>query len=141
MRFLTAIFALVASSANADLAPDRLTIPLASFHFGAERSDFNEFNPGIIAEWHLHRSIYVGAGGFMNSFGQFSPIAEINGEFWQSGDLAAGWYLGITHYDRLYPAGDIHVRYKNLSIGYSHAFGLVKDTTGVLTFRMHIELD
>ena len=117
-----------------DFIPDAVTLTIGSYHIGAARDQFNEFNPGVIALWAVTDTLDFGVGAFYNSFEEWSPIVGLNKTFYTWDDFVVGGFIGAAKYDQWRPAGNLYVGYKAARLGYSHAWGLLEDTSGVIQF-------
>ncbi|MEQ9695430.1 hypothetical protein [Shimia sp. SDUM112013] len=98
---LTALTATIATAEG--LRPDRLYIPLASYHYNLTppnpgQNSWNEFNPGLIVTWEDRLwTLDYSAGAFLNSYEDVSPMVSM-GKFWDVGQVALGAVASFADY-------------------------------------------
>lgn len=92
------------SAASADgLRPDRLYIPLASYHYNLTppnpgQTSWNEFNPGLVLTWEERfATLDYSAGAFLNSYEEVSAMVSV-GKFWDVGAVALGGVVTFADY-------------------------------------------
>jgi hypothetical protein len=98
IRTTAIAFILAASSATADMAPDRVSILAGSRHIGAAGM-FNETNPGVMLTWSdVIGSADLTVGAYHNSYSDTSTIATMSLPVinWDGGELSV--FGGFAHY-------------------------------------------
>ncbi|WP_299354172.1 hypothetical protein [uncultured Shimia sp.] len=102
--FATLLGLLTATSASADgWSPDRLYIPLASYHYNLTppnpgQTSWNEFNPGLIFTWEERLwTLDYSAGALLNSYEDVSALFSV-GKFWDVGQVALGAVVSFADY-------------------------------------------
>lgn len=124
----------LATSAHSEgAAPDRLYVPLASYHFNIDppaasgMSSWNEFNPGLIVTWEERLwTLDYSAGLFLNSYEDISPMVSV-GKLWDVGQVQLGATVifadygdDARHFDNTLGSSDIvflpafQVNYRNV---------------------------
>ena len=91
MLRLAAILAILAGPA---VAQDRVAMLIGSYHVGAERGEFNEFNPGLFVTWDDWT-----VGAYHNSYGDMSLAVTRE---WALTDHV-DFFAGVATYDGLMP--------------------------------------
>lgn len=99
MRLIPLLF-LFATPAMADLAPDRLSFLLGSYHVDPA-SDFEEVNPGVFLTWEgvaLDGRVDLNAGVFRNSYGRAAVAATGTFTLAERDNFALGVFAGAAYY-------------------------------------------
>ncbi len=145
---LATIFGSAAASAQKTLngPQDRLTavVTTMSHHFGSQ--GFNEFNPGLGAEYRLSPTFHIGAGAYHNSVKKLSAYAlvgaETNGDRFLGAGVEAGVVSGYLADSPVIPSALPYIRigkrtgFANAKIG---CIPNIKDVTPtVLTLQVRI---
>lgn len=79
-------------------AQDRAAVLIGSYHVGADRGDFNEFNPGLFLTWDD-----VTVGAYLNSYGDHSVSVTYEWAIHANVDI----FVGVATYDDLMPIGGL----------------------------------
>lgn len=139
------------------LMPDRVYVPLKSFHVGVDASDhdqdkWNEFNPGLIGSWENRGlGLTYNFGAFVNSHSDLSTHISVSKVFDITTDLSIAGFAAFADYHEHsdgfdYRIGDfifipgVQANYKNFFV---QAFPLPTDDgygavlAAGLTFRLH----
>lgn len=95
----------LASAALAEgITPDRLYVPLASYHHNIDppaasgMNSWNEFNPGLILTWEdRFATLDYSAGLFLNSYDDVSPMVSV-GKLWDVGQVSLGATVMFADY-------------------------------------------
>lgn len=106
--FIILILSIMSTHAWAqNLSPDRISIPLASKHYGmdgyfknGELRSFTEFNPGLLFTWEDRAlGLDVTVGGYRNSHSNASAVAYLS-RTWEVANtgLHVGPFLGTAYY-------------------------------------------
>ena len=99
---LAAIFALMATTAAADLKPDSVSIPLYVNHGNYLYDDWNQGignNLGVLLTWDVTDAVQVTAGAYKNSFSELSTTAYVEYEPLRGDNWAAGIFAVVATYD------------------------------------------
>jgi len=88
---------LAATSAQADIVPDRVSILAGSKHFGTHGYDFNEVNPGLALTWDFDRTD-ITVGAYRNSFNEMSYTLTVGYDLIKTDALEVGPFIGLATY-------------------------------------------
>ena len=110
---------ILATSVSADgLTPDRLYVPLGSYHYNLTppnpgQTSWNEFNPGLVFTWEERlATLDYSIGAFYNSYEDVSAMVSV-GKFWDVGQVSLGGVVTFADY------GD-NARHFDVTLGNSN---------------------